>query len=113
MLKHLDEARMESESPLFRHAAYRAIDHLLINLEAKGGDNELNALKDFFPNVLDKQGVHTRVEWTIRQLEATLTKLKDFFPESIAEESRPMLIELMGEWARCKEGTVSRAAISR
>jgi len=68
LIERLDHERMESKDPLFRHAAYRAIDGILMTIEAYGGFPALEALKDFEPRVLDREGVLTRVEWTIDRL---------------------------------------------
>ncbi len=68
LIERLDRERMESKNPLFRHAAYRAIDGLLITIETYGGAGELAALEKFSPTVQDQEGVLTRVAWTIDRL---------------------------------------------
>jgi HEAT repeat protein len=66
--------RKQSDTPWFRHAAYRAIDHILINIEAFGGKEELNDLKALLNKLKEKEGdkihegVHSRMEWTIERL---------------------------------------------
>ena len=69
LLQRLDLMRMKSSNPLFRHAAYRAIDGILIKIEANGGEKELMELEKFLPEVNDQEAVLTRVEWTITRLE--------------------------------------------
>lgn len=66
--QRLNRERMESKNPLFRHAASRAIDHILINIQAFGGQEEQEVLEKLLPEVVDKEGVYTRVEWTIERL---------------------------------------------
>jgi HEAT repeat protein len=78
LVQRLDNARMASDNPLFRHAAYRAIDHMLNRLEITGNKQELNALKDLLSVVRDKEGVQTRVEWTIQQLGQSMDILAEF-----------------------------------
>jgi hypothetical protein len=69
LIARLDKERMASQNPFFEHAAYRAIDEMLITLEAYGRKPELDALKKMKDNVQDKEGVLTRVEWTIARLQ--------------------------------------------
>jgi len=38
LVKMLDEKRMQSDAPLFREAAYRAIDVMLTSIESRGGE---------------------------------------------------------------------------
>ncbi len=71
LLKKLHEQRNQSKFPWFRHAAYRAIDNILIKLEVFGEKKDLQKLEKFFLTaVTEKQnpGVHTRVEWTVNRL---------------------------------------------
>lgn len=68
LIEHLDRERMESKNPLFRHAAYRAIDGMLITIEMYGSTSALEALEDYLPRIQDQEGVLTRVEWTIDRL---------------------------------------------
>jgi hypothetical protein len=66
--------RKESKTPWFIHAAYRAIDHILINIDAFGKKEELEQLEALFKKLSEKEGenfhpgVHTRIEWTIERL---------------------------------------------
>jgi HEAT repeat protein len=69
-----------SANPFFRHAAYQAIDHILLRLEAEGDAQDLERLKSLVPGPVDafcqpkesfeEQGICRRVQWTITQLEA-------------------------------------------
>jgi HEAT repeat protein len=69
-----------SANPFFRHAAYRAIDHMLLRLEAEGDSQDLESLKSLVPGPVDapcqqqesleEQGICRRVKWTIAQLAA-------------------------------------------
>jgi hypothetical protein len=68
LIEDLNRERMESKEPLFRHAAYRAIASMLITIETYGSKPDLDALEAFLPKVQDKEGVLTRVEWTIERL---------------------------------------------
>jgi hypothetical protein len=67
-----------SAPPFFRYAAYRAIDHILLRLEAEGDSQDLERLKLLVPGQVDalcqpqgslEQGICRRVQWTIAQLE--------------------------------------------
>ena len=70
LIQKLHTERKKGGTPWFRHAAYRAIDHILINIQAFGGKQELEQLETFFPEISKEQsiGVHTRVKWTIDRL---------------------------------------------
>ena len=67
-----------SANPFFRHAAYQAIDHILLRLEAEGDAQDLERLKSLVPGPVDapcqqkesleEQGICRRVKWTIAQL---------------------------------------------
>jgi hypothetical protein len=65
---------VKSNLPWFHHAAYRAMDEILINLEAPEGKTGLDQLKDLFKELKAKEGpnihpsVYTRMEWTVRFL---------------------------------------------
>ncbi|MCP4696875.1 MAG: hypothetical protein GY862_08510 [Gammaproteobacteria bacterium] len=71
LLAQLIKKREQSEQTMFRHAAYRAIDKILITIEVRGGTiTHLQALQTFLPQIKDKQGaVHDRMNWTVKQLE--------------------------------------------
>jgi len=66
--------RKESKIPWFIPAAYPAIDHILINIDAFGGKEELNRLEALYKNLSEKEGkefhegVQTRMKWTIERL---------------------------------------------
>lgn len=66
--------RKDSDLPWFRHAAYRAIDHILINIDTFGKKEDLEQLEALFKKLSEKEGknfhegVQTRMEWTIDRL---------------------------------------------
>jgi hypothetical protein len=82
LIERLERERLEQQAqdPLFSHAAYRAIDEMLITIEAYGDAADLQHLEAFFQKVQDavekqsedekkeREGVLTRVEWTIERL---------------------------------------------
>ena len=73
-IERLYRLQKESNKPWARHAAYRAMDEILINLEALGDKTELNQLENLFKELNAKEGqdfhpvLYTRMEWTIRFL---------------------------------------------
>jgi len=72
LIRTLYDIRKQSKKPWERHAAYRAIDQLLMNIEIFGKKAELEELKNFLPEIMDDklgEGVKTRTEWTIDRLE--------------------------------------------
>ena len=56
LLEKLYWLRKESDKPWFRHAAYRAIDDILLNIEAFGEQIELEQLKSLFKQLQEKEG---------------------------------------------------------
>jgi len=71
LLKKLyEERRRKNITPWFKHAAYRAIDHVLIHLEAFGNTKDADELEKFLSEVSEKDepGVHTRTKWTMDRL---------------------------------------------
>jgi HEAT repeat protein len=74
LIEELYWKRKQSDIPWFIHAAYRAIDHILINIDAFGKKEELEQLEALFQKLSEKEGenfhpgVHTRMEWTIDRL---------------------------------------------
>lgn len=69
LLRQLYPKWRDTDDPIFRVAAYRAIDTILIYLESYGDAKVLQELKAFFNQVKDQEAVATRVEWTLVQLE--------------------------------------------
>jgi hypothetical protein len=67
-LKRLHTKCLTSKEPLFRHAAYRAIDLLLLRLGSSANPQYLADLQNFYEQVKHEKGVGTRVEWTVSQL---------------------------------------------
>jgi HEAT repeat protein len=80
LIEELYWKRKQSDIPWFIHAAYRAIDHILINIDAFGGEEELNRLETLYKNLSEKEGkdfhegVQTRMEWTIDRLRELKSK---------------------------------------
>jgi HEAT repeat protein len=78
LLEKLHQARQHSHDPLFRHAAYQAIDHILLSLEAEEFKPQelLQQLEVLAPtlckpvNASAEKGICLRVEWTMTQLRA-------------------------------------------
>ncbi|MGE0085547.1 MAG: HEAT repeat domain-containing protein [Desulfococcaceae bacterium] len=71
LLETLYSIRKQTDKPWERHAAFRAIDYLLIEIEEFGGKADLEFLEKFFPSITEdrlSEGVKTRVEWTIEQM---------------------------------------------
>jgi hypothetical protein len=74
LIEKLYRQRKQSEIPWFSYAAYRAIDHILMNIEAFGGEEELTRLEALYKNLSEKEGkdfpegVETRMEWAIERL---------------------------------------------
>jgi HEAT repeat protein len=68
LLERLHAERQASREPLFRHAAYRAIDLLLIRLGGSRNPQDRTDLEAFYRQVKDEEGVGERVEWTLNQL---------------------------------------------
>jgi hypothetical protein len=70
LLDTLVQQWQNSDDPLFKYAAYRAIDGMLITLETYGGPAELTALKPLEARlyVREQDEVLTRVQWTGRRL---------------------------------------------
>ena len=68
LLERLHAERQASREPLFRHAAYRAIDLLLIRLGGSRNPQDRTDLEAFYRQVKDVEGVGERVEWTLNQL---------------------------------------------
>jgi len=74
LLEKLYWKRKETEKPWFRHAAYRAIDEILLNIESIGKQKEFYALQSLFDRLQEREGknlhagVQTRMEWSIARL---------------------------------------------
>jgi HEAT repeat protein len=73
--------RQKSAAPFFPHAAYQAIDHILLRLEAQEVEvQELRKLEALYPGEVGtlcqlvsepgEKGICLRVEWTLAQLQA-------------------------------------------
>lgn len=88
LLEQLYKEWLSTDNPIYRHAAYRAMDHILIRMESDASKDDIAALKAFFQQVTgeikgtqaqgtpspkqqwDKRdAVATRVEWTFKQRE--------------------------------------------
>ena len=74
LIKKLYALRKTSDEVWFRYAAYRAIDLLLINIEAAGDEAELREPENALNELRVSEGktlhpaVESRIEWTIARL---------------------------------------------
>jgi len=68
LVQRLYEKRKNSSNPLFRQAAYRALDIGLVTLEVRGSKEDLGKLRAWKKKIED-DAVQERVEWTILELE--------------------------------------------
>ncbi|VFN03391.1 MAG: HEAT repeat-containing protein [Candidatus Kentron sp. G] len=73
LLQRVFDAWRESKEPLFRQAAYKAMNEILVHLELVGGPKERQALQAFVPAmgqipIAGRVGVCTRVDWTLSKL---------------------------------------------
>lgn len=76
LVKTLDAQRFSSSDPLFRHSAYQTLDTTLEVIETLGGAAELQALREMQVQLHDHNGVLTRVQWTIHELEGRVNEQK-------------------------------------
>ena len=90
-------------NPFFRHAAYQAIDHILLRLEAEGDAQDLERLKRLVPGPVDapcqqkesleEQGICRRVQWTIAQLaaqDASANRIRQqVLPTKVTDRTEP------------------------
>lgn len=80
LLEKLYWKRKESDKPWLRHAAYRAIDDILLNIESIGKQKEFDELQSLFNRLQEKEGknlhpgVQTRMVWTIARLKEKVDK---------------------------------------
>ncbi|MCP4110565.1 MAG: hypothetical protein GY749_34425 [Desulfobacteraceae bacterium] len=70
LIEKIYKKRQNSKQPWFKHAAYRAIDEMLIHIELHGNEQHKKALEEFSETVGNREtdGVYTRVMWTVDQL---------------------------------------------
>jgi len=76
MIKCLIEDYQNSPIPWLRHSAYKAIDHILINIQAFSSKKEtLNGLVSIKKLLRDtEQGLQTRIDWTENILKKRINK---------------------------------------
>nr|VFJ43753.1 MAG: HEAT repeat [Candidatus Kentron sp. FW] len=84
LLRRVFDAWRESDEPLFRQAAYRAMDEILVHLEIVGEEADLTALRAFAPAIReiperDRAGICSRMDWTLARL-ARENDLEDAAP---------------------------------
>jgi HEAT repeat protein len=78
LIEKLYRMRKESDIPWFRHAAYRAIDHILIEIEAFGKKKELKKVETLFNKLTEEEGknfhkgVQTRMQWAVDRLKDSI-----------------------------------------
>ncbi|MGE5344098.1 MAG: HEAT repeat domain-containing protein [Candidatus Omnitrophota bacterium] len=71
LIRALYQEREKSHVPWFRHAAYRAIDYILIDIEVSGRKEELNKLNELYEGLIKEkgknfyEGVRARMKWTM------------------------------------------------
>jgi hypothetical protein len=56
LIEILYRQRKQSDVPWFIYSAYRAIDHLLMNMEAFGGKEELSRLESLYKKLSAEEG---------------------------------------------------------
>jgi HEAT repeat protein len=72
LVQALRQARERSSEPLFRHAAYRALDASLLRLEVTASPNkDLESLQQLYQTAQAVEGVGARLAWTIEQIQKT------------------------------------------
>jgi HEAT repeat protein len=80
LIEKLYEINNKSNLPWLRHAAYRAMDNILINIETFGGKEELKKLEEIYTVLSDSKGetfhagVQTRMKWTIDRLKVQVMR---------------------------------------
>jgi HEAT repeat protein len=68
ILQKINQERDRSTAPHFRHAAFRALDKSLITIEVYGTEQDVQALKNWLPDVTDF-AVKDRIAFTLAELE--------------------------------------------
>ena len=72
IVARLDSLRAGSEDPFFRHSVFRALDMSLEVIQSLGDEYALRQLKILRDQIRDRDGVLSRLDWTINEIEATL-----------------------------------------
>jgi len=72
----------EIKSPHFRHAAFRALDKSLITIEVYGTQQDVQALKNWLPEVTDL-AVKDRIAFTLAELKLKWWATKRRYPPYI------------------------------
>ncbi|EDN72507.1 hypothetical protein BGS_1095 [Beggiatoa sp. SS] len=75
ILQKINQERERSTAPHFRHAAFRAIDKSLITIEVYGTQQDVQALKNWLPEVTDL-AVKDRIAFTLAELDYRLEQAK-------------------------------------
>jgi len=78
LVKQLDQIRANNkDNPILYYAVYRAIDLLLIHIDAQSQQADRDALNDYLNNgVIDKKSVAPWIEWTKDSMDGTFASLK-------------------------------------
>lgn len=71
IVARLDVLRADSQDPFFRRATFRAIDMSLDVIQWVGNAVELQQCKSLRDRIRDRDGVLSRLDWTINELEAS------------------------------------------
>lgn len=85
LIQRLQELRTGQEPPWVVHAAYRAIDHVLVHLELTGEPQDLAALREMLDdlgadtedNEDANNGLRDRLRWTVRELGARIGQIAE------------------------------------
>jgi HEAT repeat protein len=75
ILQKINQQRDRSTQPHFRHAAFRAIDKSLITIEVYGTQQDVQALKNWLPEVSDL-AVKDRIAFTLSELDYRIEQAK-------------------------------------
>ncbi len=87
-------AASQAKDPIFHQGLYRAIDTSLLVLEGIGRQKELDFLTAYQTKLTDPASlasIQPRVEWTIRQLQWRMERIKDL--DQLAKDQEPELLE--------------------
>jgi HEAT repeat protein len=75
IVKMLYRFGRKNNNQLFQQCIYRAIDGILLNLEASGGKKELDELEKIKSNIRDTtDAVYSRLEWTVDKINEHIHK---------------------------------------
>ena len=96
ILQKINQQRDRSTQPHFRHAAFRAIDKSLITIEVYGTQQDVQALKNWLPEVSDF-AVKDRIAFTLAELDYRLEQAKgsgDWFDRTLIV----LIVMIYADW---------------